>query len=102
MFEEHVLDPNQHQRHSFTCGVAALDDYLHRLALQQSKKGLAAVRVLVDSQAPQKILGFCTLSPAQVELAQFDEKAQKSCPVTPYPAYVWVVLRWHQHTTAKV
>ena len=87
MFEEHVLDPSLHQRHNFTCGVAALDDYLHRLAVQQSKKGVAAVRVLVDSQAPQTIVGFYTLSAAQVELAQFDEKAQKKLPRYPVPCF---------------
>lgn len=87
MFEEHVLDSSQHQRHNFSCGVAALDDYLHRLAVQQSKKGVAAVRVLVDSQAPQTIVGFYTLSAAQVELAQFDEKAQKKLPRYPVPCF---------------
>ena len=87
MFEEHVLDPDQHQRHNFTCGVAALDDYLHRLAVQQSKKGVAAVRVLVDSQAPQRIVGYYTLSAAQLGRVQLDERAQKKLPRYPVPCF---------------
>lgn len=87
MFEEHVLDPSQHQRHNFSCGVVELDNYLHRLAVQQSKKGVAAVRVLVESQSPRTIVGFYTLSAAQVELAQFDEKTQKKLPRYPVPCF---------------
>lgn len=87
VFEEHPLDANQHQRNTFTCGIDALDDYLQRLAVQQSKKGVAAVRVLVDAQAPQTIVGFYTLSAAQVELAQLDEKVQKKLPRYPVPCF---------------
>lgn len=73
MFEEQQLNPDRHQRGAFTCGIPALDDYLHRLAVQQSKKGLAAVRVLVDPEAPQTILGFYKLSAAHIEVVQLRE-----------------------------
>ncbi len=48
--------------------------------MQQRKKGVAAVRVLVKAQAPQTIVGFYTLSAAQIEQDQLDEKAKKKLP----------------------
>jgi hypothetical protein len=88
VLEEQLLDANVHDRQSFTCGVAELDDYLQRFAVQQSKKGLAVVRVLVDTAAPHTILGFYSLNAAQVDTSQLDEKTQKNYPATPYPAFV--------------
>jgi GNAT superfamily N-acetyltransferase len=88
VFEEQPLEPARHHREAFTCGVPALDDYLHRLAVQQSKKGLAAVRVLVDSEVPQTIAGFYTLSAAHIEVAQLNEKAQQKLPRYPVPCFL--------------
>ena len=99
MFEEQQLDPARHQRESFTCGVTALDDYLQRLALQQSKKGLAAVRVLIDSKAPQTITGFYTLSAAHIEVTQLSAKAQQKLPRYPVPCFLmgrFAVATTHQ------
>ncbi len=88
MFEEQQLNPDRHQRGAFTCGIPALDDYLHRLAVQQSKKGLAAVRVLVDPEAPQTILGFYTLSAAHIEVVQLSDKARQKLPRYPVPCFL--------------
>jgi GNAT superfamily N-acetyltransferase len=87
VLEEQLLDANVHDRQSFTCGVAELDDYLQRFAVQQSKKGLAVVRVLVDTAAPQTILGFYSLNAAQVDTSQLDEKTQKKLPRYPVPCF---------------
>jgi GNAT superfamily N-acetyltransferase len=88
VFEEQPLNPAQHQREAFTCGNPALDNYLHRLAVQQSKKGLAAVRVLVDSKAPQAIVGYYTLSAAHIEVAQLSASAQQKLPRYPVPCFL--------------
>ena len=57
MLEEQLLDPGRHDRQAFTSGVVELDEYLQRFAVQQSKKGIAVVRVLADTGAPKIILG---------------------------------------------
>jgi hypothetical protein len=37
VWEEHAFDPERHDRAGFSCGVPALDDYLHRFAAQTGK-----------------------------------------------------------------
>jgi hypothetical protein len=65
VFEEQLLDPSRHDRQAFTSGVAELDTYLQRFAVQQSKKGISVVRVLVDTRNPQ----YPRLSPTNWENA---------------------------------
>ncbi len=87
MLEEQGLDPNRHDRQAFTSGVSELDDYLQRFAVQQSKKGVAVVRVLVDTDAPATILGYYSLSAAQIDVAQLDQSTQKKLPRYPVPCF---------------
>lgn len=87
MIEELFLDPARHNRQAFTSGVHELDDYLQRFAVQQSKKGVAVVRVLVDTDAPSVILGYYSLSAAQVDVAQLDQASQKKLPSYPIPCF---------------
>jgi len=87
VLEEQILDPARHDRQTFTSGVAELDDYLQRFALQQSKKGVSVVRVLVDTDAPSTVMGYYTLSAAQVDVAQLDERARQKLPRYPVPCF---------------
>ena len=87
MIEEHLLDPELHDRKAFTSGVAELDDYLQRFAVQQSKKGIAVVRVLIDTNMPANILGYYSLSAAQVEAVQMDERTQRTLQRYPVPCF---------------
>ncbi len=87
MFEEQLLDPSRHDRQSFTSGVAELDEYLQRFAVQQTKKGITVVRVLVDTSSPKAILGYYSLSAAQVDVAQLDERLQQKLPRYPVPCF---------------
>ncbi len=87
MFEEQLLDSHRHDRQSFTCGVVDLDKYLHRLAIQQSKKGIAVVRVLIDTDIPKTILGYYSLSAAQIDAVQIDERTQQKLPRYPVPCF---------------
>ncbi len=87
MLEEQMLDPHRHDRQAFTCGVAELDEYLHRFAVQQSKKGIAVVRVLIDTDMPKTILGYYSLSAAQIDAVQMDETTQKKLPRYPVPCF---------------
>lgn len=87
MLEEQLLDPTRHNRQTFTCGIAELDEYLHRFAAQQSKKGVTLVWVLVDTEQPSTILGYYSLSAAQVDVAQLDAHTQSKLPRYPVPCF---------------
>ncbi len=87
MLEEQLLDPHRHDRQTFTSGVADLDEYLHRFAIQQSKKGVTVVRVLIDTDKPETILGYYSLSAAQVDVVQLDARTQQKLPRYPVPCF---------------
>ena len=87
MLEEQVFDVSRHDRTEFHCGVPALDDYLKKYAAQQSVKGISTVFVLVDDAAPSKILGFYTLSAAQVGVEQLSRAESKKLPRYPVPCF---------------
>jgi GNAT superfamily N-acetyltransferase len=59
-----------HERQSFTCGVASLDNYLKSQAGQDARRRASGVFVLVDPALPAQVLGYYTL--AALSLAQGD------------------------------
>ena len=87
MLEEHPLDPAVHDRSGFDCGVPVLNEYLQRLAEQHRRKGLTSVYVLVDSAAPRTILGYYTLSAAEVDVARLADPEHKKLPRFPVPCF---------------
>lgn len=87
MLEEQLLDPHRHDRKAFSSGVVELDQYLQRFAVQQSKKGIAVVRVLIDTDQPKIILGYYSLSAAQIDAIQMDEATQQKLPRYPVPCF---------------
>jgi predicted GNAT family N-acyltransferase len=74
-------------RSAFDCGVPALNEFLHKFALQQSKKGVCTVYLLIDRRQPADILGFYSLSAAQVEATRLSTIAQKKLPRYPIPCF---------------
>jgi GNAT superfamily N-acetyltransferase len=87
VLEEHVFDVRLHDRAAFHCGVPTLDDYLHKCAAQQNAKGLSTVFVMVDEAVPSKILGFYTLSAAQIDVQQLGDTERKKLPRYPVPCF---------------
>jgi GNAT superfamily N-acetyltransferase len=87
VLEEHPLDPVRHDRAAFDCGVAPLNEYLHRYADQQRRRGVSAVYVLVDADAPGLILGYYTLSAAEVDATALSESERKKLPRYPIPCF---------------
>jgi predicted GNAT family N-acyltransferase len=85
VLEEQLLNVDIHDRALFTCGVAALDDFFSRNAAQQAKKGVTVVYVLVDTHAPREVLGYYTLSAAQVDVIQLSPQSRKKLPRYPVP-----------------
>lgn len=87
MLEEHPLDPAIHDRLAFDCGVHALNEYLQRFAEQHRRKGVGATYVLVDSAAPSSILGYYTLSAAEVDAERLGDADRKRLPRFPVPCF---------------
>ncbi|MDO4681642.1 MAG: GNAT family N-acetyltransferase [Lautropia sp.] len=80
------LNPRVHDRRTFSCGVPALDTYLQERAGQHQRDGIATTHVLVDDTAPTRILGYSSLSAAQLHLSQLQEADRKRLPAYPVPA----------------
>lgn len=59
-----------HDRAAFDCGEDALNIYLNRYARQNHESGGAKCFVASARDAPARILGFYTLSPASVEFSR--------------------------------
>jgi GNAT superfamily N-acetyltransferase len=59
-----------HDRKTFDCGEAALNDYLVRFARQNHDSGGAKTFLACDPANPPRIFGFYTLSPASIDYAR--------------------------------
>jgi len=70
----------------FRCGEAALDEYLHRYAKQDIKRGVARVFVATPADLSSEVAGFYTLSAASVAAEQLPESLRKKLPRYPVPA----------------
>lgn len=87
MLDDVPLDPAIHDRQGFACGVAVLDEYLHRFADQHRRRGISSVYVLADSAQPERILGYYTLSAAEVDGQRLAEAERKKLPRYPVPCF---------------
>ncbi len=67
----------QHDRAAFDCGDADLNHYLRRYARQNHDSGGAKCFVAAPRDAPTRILGFYTLSPASLEYSRAPAMAKK-------------------------
>lgn len=81
-----LLNPRRHHRDGFSCGEPSLDAYLRRQATQHHRDGVSTTHVLIDSAAPTVILGFYSLSAAQLLLSEMQESDRKRLPGYPVPA----------------
>jgi GNAT superfamily N-acetyltransferase len=60
----------RHDRRSFDCGSAELNEYLRRYARQNHESEGAKTFVAVLSNEPARILGYYTISPGAIEFAK--------------------------------
>ncbi len=67
----------RHERAAFDCGDADLNLYLQKYARQNHESGGAKCFVAAPSDAPARILGFTTLSPASLEYSRTPVLAKK-------------------------
>ena len=73
----------QHDRESFTCGVDSLDKYLKQQARKDVERRSSACFVMCSNNAPQKVIGYYTLSAYTVELSDLPDTTQKKLPRYP-------------------
>ena len=87
MLEDKALDSAIHDREGFECGVPALDEYLRRFAEQHRRRGISSIYVLTESSQPERILGYYTLSAAEVDRQRLTEVERKKLPAYPVPCF---------------
>ena len=80
------LDGRRHDRARFSCGEPALDRYLRELASQHQRNGVSTTHVLVDPSNRSAILGYYSLSAAQVLLSDLSEGDRRRLPRYPVSA----------------
>jgi GNAT superfamily N-acetyltransferase len=67
----------QHDRAAFDCGDSDLNLYLQKFARQNHESGGAKCFIAAPSDAPARVLGFYTLSPASIEYSRTPALAKK-------------------------
>jgi hypothetical protein len=55
-------------RQSFDCGVVELNDYLHRYASQNHRKGIATTFVALANADDRQIAGYYSVSMAEITI----------------------------------
>jgi GNAT superfamily N-acetyltransferase len=87
VLEDVPLDALIHDRQNFECCVPALNQYLSQFADQHRRRGVCSVYVLTDSTRPARILGFYTLSAAEVDAQRLSDTDRKKLPRFPVPSF---------------
>jgi ribosomal protein S18 acetylase RimI-like enzyme len=82
-----VIEPlaRSHHRDDFDCGEPALNDYLHRQAMQDMRRGVSRVYVARE-RGSSKVLGYYTLSATSFGKKNLPESEAKRLPHYPVPA----------------
>lgn len=81
-----LLKPKRHDREGFDCGEAVLNTYLRQQAAQHHRDGLSTTHVLIEESRATSILGFYSLSAAQLLLTELQEADRRRLPRYPVPA----------------
>jgi len=66
-----------HDRKSFDCGSAALNEYLDRYARQNHESGGVKTFVAVSPEQPTRVLGYYSVSPGAITFARVPETLTK-------------------------
>lgn len=83
--EFHIVPlASTHDRAGFACGKPELDAYLHRYAGQDVRRDYARIYVLTGVDEPTRILGYYTLSAAEIDVRDLPTEVRRKLPG--YPA----------------
>ncbi|CCU71708.1 GNAT family N-acetyltransferase [Thalassolituus oleivorans] len=75
-----------HNKSAFSCGNAALNNYIRRQAKQDETRNVARVYVATNQDTPNEIIGFYTLSNLAIDLSTLPLHLLKKLPKHPLPA----------------
>jgi GNAT superfamily N-acetyltransferase len=83
-----IIEPlgQHHARADFSCGVPELDRYFKRQASQDIRRRIARVFVVARESAPDRVLGFYTLSALSVAADELPREIARRLPKHPMPA----------------
>lgn len=83
-----VIEPlcSIHDRSSFQCGEASLDNYIKKQAKQDVKRRISRVFVAREQDRPSIIVGYYTLSTLSIELNHLPQLLARKLPKHPIPA----------------
>ena len=101
MLEEQRLDSKRHDRAAFNCGIPELNHYLARRATQDRRRNLTQVYVLIETDAPSQVLGYYTLSAAQVDTEQISGQERRRLPYYPIPCFRMGRFAVHQNAQGE-
>lgn len=85
MLRIELLD-RRHRREDFDYGNPELNDYLRHTARQHTDKGLSRTEVLVEDEAPDTILGYVTMSLAEIVTDGLPPRYAKKYPAKAHGA----------------
>jgi GNAT superfamily N-acetyltransferase len=79
---EYQVEPlaDHHDRRGFECGEPTLDRYFREQAGQDERRDVAACFVVVKSSAPDRVLGYYTLSTHTLTLGDLPDRLARRLP----------------------
>jgi GNAT superfamily N-acetyltransferase len=82
-----VITPlgDQHDRKTFDCGEASLNQYLNRYAYQDIRRRLNRVFVVSPPAEPRLVIGYYSLSAGSLAAVDLPEKLRRRLPRYPVP-----------------
>ena len=78
---------NKHDRKSFDCGDAAMNDFLRRYARQNHESGGAKTFLAIDDADTKTILGFYSLAPGALAYADTPETIRRGLAQHDVPGF---------------
>jgi len=78
---------NKHDRKSFDCGDAAMNDFLRRYARQNHESGGAKTFLAIDDADNKTILGFYSLAPGALAYADTPETIRRGLAQHDVPGF---------------
>jgi GNAT superfamily N-acetyltransferase len=73
------------RKEDFDCGILELNDYLRKYAKQNDTKGVAKTFVAIADTDDRVVLGYYSVSMAELQRESLPEAAQKRLPGYPIP-----------------
>lgn len=71
---------DSHDTAGFTCGVAALDQWLRSVARQHISKGISRTFCAMDADAPKQILGYYSLTVSEIDTDKLPKDVARKLP----------------------